>query len=566
MSSANRSLRNRRGVDYRLLSGYRKKKSKSAALPINNPEDMEEVPQLGEGGNVPNGPDGSPAVSPPLNRVGRRKGTRRGKQSPFLELPFDSPAPTKVAKKKTVVQKKKKVTSKKDGEVSGEDEMSPVTDRRTGKKKIIIKKGKKVSPSKYIHVQKAKKVRFSPNGVQRGRHGVTKKSHKIQVISSDDDSEEITYDKDYDSDSSVGSNNNVMDSSVDDSEMVKIERELLLEKKKYELLALKKQNRDMQNGMPYKGTQSDEACVYGQSDFSYRDPGQPKPNLSHLRSIDSLVQNVEEEMTSYGLFDTGTQDLQHKNVNGELNGKGKERGLKSGADEIASTSIQSRLRWPQSLLKYAHANKKYTFNTLPSFNLLVAGEMSCFLQGGLSREEIMGRMKLLRDSAYHCERFAWEAVRDFHYNVMLGIERGERSWDDSTMEIQTNTLLTANPPRSGSGVKSQQYGQSHRKSEVDRKWWCAEFQRGTCSFQGKSHEATVRGTRRWVEHFCATCMQKIKQIKYHSESSRECPFGVQNSGLSSNPAIQHNMTGYSNVALPNAAYQAQFQSQGPHRA
>ena len=408
-----------------------------------------------------------------------------------------------------------------------------------------------------MRVHKAKKVRFSPNGVAKGQFKIPRKTNRLQMVSSGDDSdtEEIYSDIDKDNHEIDSSDGDVvcLESSGDEQdsdELLKIEKQLKVEKKKYQLLSLRKQNRDLRNDMVNEKKTDDVTCndgyVYGQSDYLFRKPGQAQPNLNNLRSIDSLVQNVEEEMTNFGLFEMDVpsrHQCDRKNVNGEFAGKnensGKEKPLRSGADEIASSAIQAKLRWPQAMLKYSHANKKYTFNTLPSFNLLVAGEMSCLLEGGLSKEETIGRMKLLRDSAYHCERFAWEGVRDFHYNVMLGVERGERSWDDSTMEIQTNTLLTSNHQKSNVasnyGGKSQQYAQSYsKKSDSDRKWFCAEFQRGTCAFQGRSHEAVIRGTKRWVEHFCATCMQKSKQIKYHSETSRDCPHAAQNPTMSSN--------------------------------
>ena len=69
---------------------------------------------------------------------------------------------------------------------------------------------------------------------------------------------------------------------------------------------------------------------------------------------------------------------------------------------------------------------------------------------------------------------------------------------------------------------TQQYNQSYKKSDSDRRWWCADFQHGNCHFPGRSHESVIRGTRCWVEHLCETCMQKAKQIKSYYGDKEGC--------------------------------------------
>ena len=41
--------------------------------------------------------------------------------------------------------------------------------------------------------------------------------------------------------------------------------------------------------------------------------------------------------------------------------------LHSGADDIASYTVKSKLIWLQAKLKFSHVNKKYKFQDLPSF-------------------------------------------------------------------------------------------------------------------------------------------------------------------------------------------------------
>ncbi len=37
------------------------------------------------------------------------------------------------------------------------------------------------------------------------------------------------------------------------------------------------------------------------------------------------------------------------------------------------------------------------------------------------------------------------------------------------------------------------------------------------------HEMSIRGTMKWVEHFCALCLQKSRTIRYHAECDSDCP-------------------------------------------
>ena len=174
---------------------------------------------------------------------------------------------------------------------------------------------------------------------------------------------------------------------------------------------------------------------------------------------------------------------------------------------------------------------------IPKNSINVAGEISCILSDSLPEKERRARLELLRTSAYHAERFDWEAVRNFHFNVMLSVERGDLEWGDSVADIETNTLLIGarsekktsvskreGQSKSGNASSSSRY--SARGEGSRQSWWCPEYQRGTCSYRG-AHELYVRGSLRWVDHFCASCWQEWKQVRYHPESSRECPAAYQ---------------------------------------
>lgn len=323
-----------------------------------------------------------------------------------------------------------------------------------------------------------------------------------------------------------------------------LDTQLLVEQKRNQLLKLRREN-----------VQLEQASATGSHDkhVSFSVAGRASDNnqnydidfrtatLDQLRSSDPLVRDVEEHMSGIGLFGQGDGHFGTQ-VDGQFGGTEAGKGhvsaqrtvctdkLLSGADEIVTASIKSKLVWPQSKLKYNHANRKFKFLDLPSFQLLVAGEVACLMSDEMSQAERVARLRLLQESAYLSVKLPWEVVRDFHFNVMLGVERGERKWGDSTLDIQTAIMLTSG----SSGVdrfsanakgnfKKQEVGQSNRT-----RWWCLDFQKGNCNFSG-AHEGTVRGVRRWVEHFCAQCFEKNRVIKFHRESEGSCPFGQSGS-------------------------------------
>ncbi len=254
--------------------------------------------------------------------------------------------------------------------------------------------------------------------------------------------------------------------------------------------------------------------------------------MENLRSNKSLVQRVEEQMANLGLF--AEKDQQHlasfQLEGGKINNKyslqvNSEK-LQSGAEDVVSSSIKSKIIWPQSKLKLSHANKKYKFQDLPSFHLLVAGETACLLSTELAQREKEAHLALLQETAYLCERVHWEVARDFHFNVMLGIERGDRKWEHDTLDIQTALLIssTSGLEKGGHAFSGGSKSASSKKSEPGQcKWWCLDFQKGTCLFKGP-HESFIRGSKKWIEHVCSTCIQKNRVIRYHSEKDGECPF------------------------------------------
>ncbi len=143
----------------------------------------------------------------------------------------------------------------------------------------------------------------------------------------------------------------------------------------------------------------------------------------------------------------------------------------------------------------------------------------------MAQREKEAHLALLQETAYLFERVHWEVARDFHFNVMLDIERGDRRWEQCILDIQTALLISfaSGLEKGGHTFSGGSKSAWSKKSEPGQcKWWCLHFQKGTCLFKGP-HESFIRGSKKWVEPFCATCIQKNRVIRYHSEKDGECP-------------------------------------------
>ena len=295
--------------------------------------------------------------------------------------------------------------------------------------------------------------------------------------------------------------------------------EILLqrEKSKNQYLKLKKENEllinnDVQPERPVVGRRGVE--IFSGSAVHAAQPG--STNLDSLRSMTGLAQQVEEQM--FGLTGTGR-------VAPDSGGRVNAGTLRSGAEEVNLASIRRKLVWPQSYLKYSHARMQYKFLDLPSFGLYVAGEIGCLSHEDMSQQDRMGRWGLMQSAAYFCERYPWFAVSDYLFNVFLEVERGLRSFSDSHIDIESNILFSMKE-RSSEPVHSTSRPAVQSQKPDQRNWWCADYQRDQCNFQG-SHDIIIRGVKegliisvqpvgkgeKWRDHIQKVVMSVLIEIR-----------------------------------------------------
>ena len=114
----------------------------------------------------------------------------------------------------------------------------------------------------------------------------------------------------------------------------------------------------------------------------------------------------------------------------------------------------------------------------------------------------------------------WSQVRSTYAHVIRKIENQEIGWDTEWERYERHIYDRMSPAnRSDRSNKSTRSTQS--KETV---WYCKPFQRMDGCNREAPHSAKVFGVVRQVQHICATCLFKLKELKYHSESSPECPY------------------------------------------
>ena len=204
----------------------------------------------------------------------------------------------------------------------------------------------------------------------------------------------------------------------------------------------------------------------------------------------------------------------------------------SGIEMKVSENIKNPQIWPQSVLQLSTCVSALSFNDL-DFGTFVAGELEIITQANISPAEKSDRLELLKCLAYAMPDYEWERLRDIYFTFLRQIEVGSRSWGtkprDIELEVIKKALLVPVQYREKASRNSKSAAYKYIDREPSRSrdntpgnWFCSDFQRNKCK-QSSPHPATIRGVPRQVQHFCATCFQKDKQVVNHPECSSACP-------------------------------------------
>ena len=130
---------------------------------------------------------------------------------------------------------------------------------------------------------------------------------------------------------------------------------------------------------------------------------------------------------------------------------------------------------------------------------------------------------------YTASHQEWDTVLDLHAAVVLDIERGNRGWSDSILEIESKVLagaltkLKAKQGQKGSSRTSNSDKSSGPTNRSNSVMFCRQYQSGKCE-KNKVHVGFVNGKKCTVNHICATCWLVEKTQNAHNECSTECKY------------------------------------------
>ena len=179
--------------------------------------------------------------------------------------------------------------------------------------------------------------------------------------------------------------------------------------------------------------------------------------------------------------------------------------------------------WPHIALQSDKApGVACTFQDL-DHDLFVAGELELISRMSISETEQVGRLRLLKQLMYMGRVYDWQTILRLYSEVVSQIEKGLLTWAsqfDPTLIWAINSYgftksVVKNPTKVVNPKKSMYKA---------RPTYCKDFQNGSCQSTELKHWGFVNGEKVQVEHICAVCLLKRKEVCQHSESSTECPF------------------------------------------
>ena len=245
-----------------------------------------------------------------------------------------------------------------------------------------------------------------------------------------------------------------------------------------------------------------------------------------------------------------------KESDSEADGSGDERMEEEDQDEEVSFK-KSKGNRPQSSIHvkasdtkiinpefYAHEmldgdetdGRDFTFNELP-FNLLVAGELEVIL-GDVSAEEKWTHLSMLKRLAYRAQILDIQSIRDRYASFLHKFEKGKMKWGSEAalrdldemlrlsafMSLRKQAFKVSSSSKVGVASKEKGGGRSDVNVNVNRKFYCADFNKGTCTFDA-SHEGTFNCRVVWKLHMCRSCWEKEGVERSHPAGHRDCPQG-----------------------------------------
>jgi len=202
--------------------------------------------------------------------------------------------------------------------------------------------------------------------------------------------------------------------------------------------------------------------------------------------------------------------------------------IQSGMVAKPTDTVIFPQNWPHITLKCDRAGGAYTFQEL-DWKQFVTGELELLSSYRISPDEHEGRIRLLKQLMQLSQAYEWQAIKMLYTEVVSQIEQGLIVWGSSFEATLHWALAQYNNNHSDNGGNRQNARapsgkQSNRKSSSkSRPTYCKEYQTNACSSSDDKHWGMVNGERMMVEHICAACLMRRKEVAHHNEMSGDCP-------------------------------------------
>ena len=200
------------------------------------------------------------------------------------------------------------------------------------------------------------------------------------------------------------------------------------------------------------------------------------------------------------------------------------KGVRSGINARPTSNVKEQLKYPHYSLGQVSGfiGQNLQFHQL-SYEHFIAGELSTIIAAD-DPAEIAGRTELLqRISLWKlCTNVTWVQVRSAYTHIIRKIENKEIDWYSDWDRFEWHIYDKISPVN----VKQEKTKQTKSNNgSGETVWFCKMYQKPEGCAKDAPHPGTVYG--RYVknlQHICATCWNKERNKRQHSESSTECPY------------------------------------------
>ena len=177
------------------------------------------------------------------------------------------------------------------------------------------------------------------------------------------------------------------------------------------------------------------------SHHSGTDPSHPtgasQPVDAKVAALISQFSQKAISETSHGSDSTSDESICSSQSRREKRGKALCKA--SGLHDTNRTYVKKKQKFPHAALQpeFLARSKAPTFDEL-NLQLFVAGELEIILNGGIPANEVLARLRLLKNAAYKADYMDFGTIRDTHCTILRKIENGYATWasDFSPVERQ----------------------------------------------------------------------------------------------------------------------------------